>query len=263
MSHLLQIPHPLTLEPAPQVGDNRGMNSVLKDKVVLVTGAGSGIGAAIARHLAAAGCELALVGRTASSLEAVARGIQRASVFVGDVGDEQSVRTIARQVLGQYGRVDVLIHNAGAYAAAPVETATLADFDHQWNVNLRGPFLLTQLLLPSIKQSRGQIVFINSSAGARSHANVSQYAATKFGLKALADALREEVSAHEVRVISVFPGRTATPMQERVMRGEGRPYLPEKLLQADDVASAVVHALSLPPTAEITDLHIRPARKHP
>ena len=127
-------------------------------------------------------------------------------------------------------------------------------------MNVRGPYLLTQLLLPTIRQRRGQVVFINSTSGVRSHANISQYAATKFALKAIADALREEVNAAGVRVISVYPGKTATPLQERIMREKGLAYLPDQLMQPEDVAGVVIAALTAPRTAEVTDIHIRPAR---
>jgi NADP-dependent 3-hydroxy acid dehydrogenase YdfG len=237
--------------------------SAFADQVALVTGGRSGIGEAIARRLSAGGATLALVARTGSALQAVAGQLPRARAFACDMGDEHAVRRLAEAVLGEFGRVDILVHNAAAYVAAPVEQAALSDLDLQWSVNVRGPFLLTQLLLPGLRRQGGQVLFMNSSAGVASHANVSQYAATKFALKAVADALREEVGPQGVRVISVFPGRTATPLQEQIMRREGRGYQPDKLLQPDDVAAAAVHALSLPRTATITDLHIRPSARHP
>jgi short-subunit dehydrogenase len=133
--------------------------------------------------------------------------------------------------------------------------------DQQFGVNVRGPYALTQAFLPLLRSSRGQIVFINSTAGLSAGPNVGQYAATKHALKAITDSLREEVNPDGIRVLSIFNGRTATPMQAAVHVAEGRDYCPEKLIQPDDVASVVVHALSLPKTAEITDVQMRPFAK--
>jgi short-subunit dehydrogenase len=115
--------------------------------------------------------------------------------------------------------------------------------------------------LPLLKMQKGQIVFINSSVGLVSKANLSQYAATKHALRAFADSLREEVNEMGIRVLSVFPGRTATPMQEMIFNWEGKDYPPTRLLQPQDVAAVVIHALSLPRTAEVTDISIRPMAK--
>ena len=112
-----------------------------------------------------------------------------------------------------------------------------------------------------IKPRKGQIVFINSSAGLRASGNLGQYAATKFALKAIADSLREEVNGEGVRVLSVYPGRTATPMQSAVHKLEGREYHPELLMQSADAAAVVVNALSLPGSAEVTEIFVRPMSK--
>lgn len=231
-----------------------------KDQVALVTGGTAGIGLAIAEALSGAGARVCVTGRGKTALDAAGRSLG-ALALAGDMGDEASVRDVAIRVTEQLGGVDMLIQNAGTWSGGAVESASLADFDRQWQVNVRGPYLLTQLLLPTLKQRRGQIVFINSSSGARSHAHVSQYAATKFALKAIADALREEVNEAGVRVISVFPGKTATPLQERIMTGSGRPYHPERLLQPVEVAEVVTNSLALPRGAEVTDVHVRPMRK--
>jgi NADP-dependent 3-hydroxy acid dehydrogenase YdfG len=112
-----------------------------------------------------------------------------------------------------------------------------------------------------LKVRRGQIVFINSSSGLTAKPNSAPYNATKHALKAIADSLRAEVNAFGVRVISVYLGRTASEMQERIHRAEGKPYRPELLLQPEDVAAVIMNALALPRTAEVTDIHIRPMNK--
>jgi NADP-dependent 3-hydroxy acid dehydrogenase YdfG len=122
--------------------------------------------------------------------------------------------------------------------------------------------LLTQSLLPFLIAARGQVVFINSSAGLSVNtADLGQYSATKHALRAITDSLRVEVNPKGIRVMSLFLGRTATPMQEAMTRWESREYRPELLLQPEDVASAVVHCLSLPRTAEVTDISMRPMLK--
>jgi NADP-dependent 3-hydroxy acid dehydrogenase YdfG len=108
---------------------------------------------------------------------------------------------------------------------------------------------------------RGQIVFINSSAGLTARAANGYYSATKHTLKALADSLRAEVNQLGVRVLSVYPGRTSTPLTQELHSQEGRPFQPELLLQPDDIASVVLNAVALPWTAEVTDIQIRPMKK--
>jgi NADP-dependent 3-hydroxy acid dehydrogenase YdfG len=113
-----------------------------------------------------------------------------------------------------------------------------------------------------LKRSRGQVVFINSTAGLNAkRADAAQYCATQHAVKAIADSLREEVNPDGIRVLSVHPGRTATPRQEKLYRAEGRPYRPELLVQPEDVASVVLHCLLLPRRAEVTDITIRPMVK--
>jgi NADP-dependent 3-hydroxy acid dehydrogenase YdfG len=142
-----------------------------------------------------------------------------------------------------------------------VAAARVEDLDALYATNVRAQFLLTQLLLPELLARRGQIVFINSSAGLNGQANLSQYAATQHARRALADSLREEVNAAGVRVISIYPGRTATPLQEEVHRAEGRRYQPGLLLQPADIASMVIGALALPRTAEVMNIEIRSMNK--
>jgi NADP-dependent 3-hydroxy acid dehydrogenase YdfG len=143
-----------------------------------------------------------------------------------------------------------------------MRNARIEDFDLQYAADLRMPYLLTTLLLPMLKSSCGQIVFINSSLGVNAkQPGVGQFAAAQHGLKAIADSLREEVNPDGIRVLTVYPGRTATARQKRLHQEGGKPYRPEVLLQPADVASVVIHSLALPKTAEVTDIHIRPMIK--
>lgn len=239
--------------------------SGLEGGTAVVTGGGSGVGAAIALALAEAGMNLCLVGRRLEPLEAIAGRARKLGVAAtccqGDLASDQGQREVAARLAGDLASIDVLVHSAGAYVAAAVEAAGGADFDVQFQTNVRAPFVLTQALLPTLKARRGQVVFINSSSGVRAKPNSAQYDATKHALKALADAFREEVNASGIRVLSVYPGRTASPMQAQIHSDEGLDYHPELLLQPEDVAAAVLNALALPRTAEVTDIHIRPMVK--
>jgi short-subunit dehydrogenase len=109
-----------------------------------------------------------------------------------------------------------------------------------------------------LRRAHADVVFVNSTAALHGVPNVAEYAMSKAAIRAFADSLRAEENAQGLRVLSVYVGRTATPMQEQVAREEGRDYHPERLLQPEDVASAILAALMLPHTAEITDIHIRP-----
>lgn len=231
------------------------MKDPLKGKTALITGASGGIGSAIARALAEEGVRLFLVGRSLEKLTVPGEAFQ------ADLTDDAQLRATAASVHEVFGGVDILVHSIGLFRAGPIATSPVEDLDAQYRVNLRVPYLLTQELLPSLIERRGQVVFVNSSAGFHpARGNWGAYSATKHGLRALADSLRDEVNKKGVRVLTVFPGRTATPMQEEVHRFEGKPYDPSHFLQPEDIAASVVQALRLPRTAELTDLHIRPMR---
>jgi NADP-dependent 3-hydroxy acid dehydrogenase YdfG len=240
-------------------------SSELKDRTCLVTGASSGIGRAIALALASVGARVCAVARRRDELEATANratGTGRFVFYEADlVGDGEPGR-LAKALLSREDGVDVLVHSAGTISLGGVETASVRDLDRQYAVNVRAPYLLTQALLPALRASEGQVVFINSTVGLAAKANVAQYAATKHALKAIADSLREEINPHGVRVVSVYPGRTATPLQAGIHAIEGKAYDPERLIQPEDVASVVLSALTLPRSTELTDLMVRPMLKH-
>ena len=128
----------------------------------------------------------------------------------------------------------------------------------QLAVNLVAPAELTRVLLPRVRAARGQVLFVNSGAGLTAHPDWAAYAASKHGLKALADALRGEEARHGVRVTTVYPGRTATPMQEKVHAQEGADYDADRWIDPASVATAIITALDLPRDAVISDLSVRP-----
>jgi NAD(P)-dependent dehydrogenase (short-subunit alcohol dehydrogenase family) len=235
----------------------------LEGGTALVTGAGGGIGGAIVAALARRGVAVGLVGRRRAPLARIAKSLGERPHFVceADLASEPDVRATARSFLHRFGRLDVLVHSDGTHASAPLEHARVRDFDRLWSTNVRSPFLLTQLLLPALRASSGQIVFVNSSVGLQTRAGVGQFSATQHALRALAETLRTELNPEGIRVLNVFPGRTATDRQRKIFRGEGRPYEPERLLQPEEIATVIVDALALPRTAEVTDIKIRPMLK--
>jgi short-subunit dehydrogenase len=234
----------------------------LKNQIAVITGASSGIGQAVALGLAAKGAKTCLLGRKLKTLEGVAKLARKTApqvlCYQVDLTVDQDVRKIADLIERDVGHIDMLIHSAGVISFGRLESPPIEDFDRQFRVNVRAPYALTQALLPMLKSRRGQIVFINSSAGLNASANVGQYAATKHALKAVADSLRHEVNAEGLRVLSIYPGRTASPMQAAVFKMEGREYRPELLMQPEDLASVVINALALPRSAEVTDINVRP-----
>ncbi len=232
------------------------------NQVAVITGAGSGIGRAIALQLAQQQAKLCLIGRNLERLNEVAQLAQRTSPQVStyqlDISEDEDIKKLAEK---DFGEVDLLVHSAGIISFGELRNTPVIELDRQYRTNVRAPYLLTQTFLPSLISQQGQIVFINSSAIYTVKAGGGQYCASKQALKAIADSLRAEVNSLGVRVISVYPGRTASPMQEEIYKTEGREYNPERLLQPEDVASTIISALSLPRTAEVTDINIRPFLK--
>jgi short-subunit dehydrogenase len=224
----------------------------------LITGAGSGIGAALVAVLHERGDALVLLARSkerADDLEATYPG---ATTLVADLADPTGLeRALAAEELPD--SLDSVIHVAGAVDLAPVAELDLAAWQRQLDVNLTAPALVTRAALPALRVARGLVVFVNSGAGLSAHADWSAYAASKFGLRALADALRGEEKPHGVRVTTVFPGRTATPMQEKVHDQEGRDYDASSWIDPRTVAATILHVLDLPRDATIPEVSVQPA----
>ena len=179
----------------------------LARRVALVTGASSGIGRAIAVSLARQGVELGIIGRNRAALAetaAAARRFSQVTEFQIDLTASGATRPLLR-FLESGGRLDILIHSAGIIQRAPLEHGRIEDFDAQYTTNVRVPYQLTQDLLPFLTNAKGQVVFINSSAGLSAKgAEIGQYAATKHALRAIADSLRDEVNPKGIRVLSVY-----------------------------------------------------------
>jgi NADP-dependent 3-hydroxy acid dehydrogenase YdfG len=217
----------------------------------------------VARRLGEQGAKVCLTGRNRQRLEKIAGTLPagRARCYPADLTVEDELQNAVQGLLKENQRLDAVIHCAAIIILGTVATAAVQDFEKQFHTNVTAPFRLTQLLLPALVSSRGQVVFINSSAGRHASAGVGQYAATKHALKAVADSLRDECNAAGVRVCSLFLGSTATPMQAAIRAEQERAYEPERLIQPADVAEMVAALLALPRTAEVTDLVMRPMEK--
>ncbi|MDT0180742.1 SDR family oxidoreductase [Microbacterium sp. ARD31] len=224
---------------------------------IVLTGAGSGIGQLLAERLTARGDRLVLVARDADRAEDLAAAHPGAAVIVADLAQPASLAAaVAASDLPD--GIDAVVHAAGIVDLGHVEDLTVDSWQDQLAVNLVSPAELTRLLLPRVRAARGQVLFVNSGAGLTAHPQWAAYAASKHGLKALADALRGEEAAHGVRVTTVYPGRTATPMQAQVHAQEGKDYNADAWIQPASVVTAVLTALDLPRDAVITDLSVKP-----
>jgi short-subunit dehydrogenase len=221
----------------------------------LLTGAGSGIGAVLAERLLERGDELVLLARSTERAHDLRADLPDATVLVADLADAAAVEAVADRLPESLASV---VHAAGVVDLGPVAELTAEAWQSQLAVNLVAPAVLTRVCLPAVRAARGTFVFVNSGAGLVAHPQWSAYAASKFGLRALADSLRAEEQGHGVRVTTVYPGRTATPMQEKVHQQEGKEYDASSWIDPDTVVDAILHVLDLPDDATVTDLSIRP-----
>ncbi|MDF9276805.1 SDR family oxidoreductase [Arthrobacter sp. EH-1B-1] len=220
--------------------------------VALITGASRGIGRAIADELAPTH-HLLLGGRDRTALDALAASYPSAKPFAVDV------REVTETDVAGIDRLDVLVHSAGV-----LQMGAVADLDDEtwrtsFDINVFAVAKLTRLLLPALREARGQVIAINSGSGYSSGAGSAVYSGTKFALRALTDALREEERPNGVRVSSIHPGRVATDMQAELHDFEGKEYSPGAWIQPAQVAKAVRLAVDASRDSAVESLNIRPS----
>jgi NAD(P)-dependent dehydrogenase (short-subunit alcohol dehydrogenase family) len=226
-----------------------------------VTGAGRGIGAAIARKLAALGATVVLCGRTLKILEATAAGISalanKAQAIECDVTDLLSVQALAAAIAQKFGRLDILINNAGVGSfAAPLHEMTPEAWEKILNTNLRGVFFCVRSFAPMmIKAGTGHIVNISSLAGKNALPNGAAYAASKWGLNGLSYSIAEELRGYGVRVSVVCPGSVDTELSPHTGKDSN------KMLKPDDVAHVVAMLVTQAPQSFASEVLLRPAQK--
>lgn len=221
----------------------------------LITGAGSGMGAVLAERLLERGDELVLLARSTERAHDLRSDLPDATVLVADLADPAAVEAVAGQLPDS---LDSVVHAAGVVELGRLDALSTEAWQEQLAVNVLAPAVLTRVALPALRAARGTVVFVNSGAGLVANPQWSAYAASKFGLRALADSVRAEEQEHGVRVTTVFPGRTATPMQQKVHEQEGKEYDASDWIDPATVADAILHVLDLPDDATISDLTIRP-----
>jgi NADP-dependent 3-hydroxy acid dehydrogenase YdfG len=227
----------------------------------VVTGASRGIGRAVAQRLAHEGYVVWAVARCAKRLEELAASgpAGRIRPFPLDLsGRDFSVLAAAVEETG--GHVDAVVHCAGITMTGPLMVAEPPAVLQLMNVNALSPLRLTTLLHPCLGPG-STVVFVNSSQGLSASGGAGAYAASKHALKAIADALRSDLTGSGIRVTSIYPGRTATPLQARLYAERNEVYRPELLLQPEAIAQLVHTAITLPAGAEVTDISVRPALK--
>jgi NADP-dependent 3-hydroxy acid dehydrogenase YdfG len=238
----------------------------LADDVAIVTGASSGIGEATAEALAAEGARVVLAARRVEELEALADRIEsdggEALVVPTDVTDEEDIDALVEATTDEYGQIDILVNNAGVMLLEPVERADRSNFRQMVEVNLLGLMNLTHAVLPVMQdQEAGHIVNVSSVAGREASANSSGYNATKFGVNAFTDAVRQEVSGEGIRTTIIEPGAVETELathipDEQVIEQFAEMDLP--MLSAGDIARSVVYATSQPQRVDVNEILIRP-----
>ena len=230
------------------------------EKTAVITGAGSGVGAAVARALAQEGWRVALLGRRRELLEQVAATVPGSLVLPCDIGDAKAVETMGVQVLAQFGSVEVLVNAAGTNVPQrSLEVLSLTDYHDVMNANLNGAYYCTQAFLPQMRaRGSGTIVNIVSEAGkAASPKAGPSYVISKFGMAGLTQAINAEERPHGIRACSIFPGDIDTPILQK------RPAPPDataraRMMQPEDIAACVLLAINLPQRAVIEDLLVRP-----
>ena len=232
------------------------MSEPLRESVAIITGASKGIGKSIALSLASSGSKVILASRTQKELDVLAKEIRvrggTSLSVVTDVSDEAQVKSLVKQTMAEFGRIDVLVNNAGYAVISKVVDANVKDFDGMMNVNLRGAFLCSKAVLPSmIQQKKGAIINIASLAGKNAFIGGAIYSATKWGLLGFSRSLMLEVREYNIRVVTICPGSVNTTFSDHSRDSE-------KIIQPQDVADAVIFALSMPARSNVSEIDIRP-----
>ncbi|KQY35476.1 oxidoreductase [Caulobacter sp. Root1455] len=243
------------------------MSTDMNGRVALVTGASSGFGEAVALGLARAGAKVALAARREDRLRDLARRITaeggEAHVIVADFTDEHAAQRAVRETEAAFGRLDILINNAGVMYLEPVATADLGRWRSMLELNLLGLIAATQAALPGMTARKdGHIVNIASTAGHVSNPLAAAYSATKFGVVGFSESLRKEVHKDNIRVTVISPGMAATELRDHIAVEAIQTTLNKnaaamRQLTAEDVADAILYAVSRPPHVTINEILMR------
>lgn len=228
--------------------------SELNNKVAVITGAGSGIGEAIAKALSQHGVNIALAGRNEEKLQIVAQQLEtETKVIPTDVTQKDSVDQMLQVVKGHYGKVDIVVNSAGQSLSSKITDYDVEQWDTMIDVNLKGTLYVLQAALPHLlNQSSGHIINIASISGFEVTKTNAVYSATKTAIHTITQALEKELARTGVKVTSVSPGMVETPMTE------GNDFVGLKKLDTRDIADAVVYALTQPSHVNVNEVTVRP-----
>jgi len=226
-------------------------------ETAVITGASSGVGKSLAIQLSDAGYKVVLAARSEDKLNAIAEEIQKMGgnclVVPTDVSQPEQINNLKDRTL-EYGDVFVVINNAGLGKFCKIEDVTLEDWNRQLDVNLRATFLVSQAFIPGMKRrKKGTLVFMNSVAGKKGYPYSAAYVASKYGMRGLADSLREELREDNIKVISIHPGAVDTPFWD----GAGVNFPREEMLDTNTLAQSIVHAIQSPGNFTIEELVVR------
>ncbi|HKS06369.1 MAG TPA: SDR family NAD(P)-dependent oxidoreductase [Gemmatimonadaceae bacterium] len=228
----------------------------------LITGASRGIGAAIARALDAAGVHTMLVARDANALAAMAQSLTHAKTFAADLAIADAADRVAREATNALGgAIDILINNAGMFVVADIATTNDAAIDGQLALNVAAPMRLARAVLPGmIKRRAGHIITLGSVADRTVFASTAAYAATKHAVRALHEAMCADLRRTGVRATLMSPGPVDTPIWDPYDPDNRRGFMPRaQMLRAEDVADAVLWALTRPAHVNVDELRLMPA----
>jgi NADP-dependent 3-hydroxy acid dehydrogenase YdfG len=233
----------------------------IKGKRAVITGATKGIGMALSLALLEAGVRVILVGRNFSILKTRLKKMSPPDgsyqLIKADLTRDEEIEEIVNEAIS--GPVDLLVHGAGVISLGNVEQLPVGDMDWQYKVNVRAPYLLSQKLIPSLRMSKGQVIFVNSTAGLNSWAKISQYSASKHALKAITNSMRAELMKEHIRLMNIFLGSVDTPMQREIHEQLGNvEYTPGKFMKPEDVAELIINLLNAPEGISVNDITIKP-----
>lgn len=247
------------------------MTKKLDGKVALITGASSGIGKATAIALAEEGAQVAIAARRSDRLNDLAKQIEaaggKALPIVADVTDEAQVKALIQKVNTDLGRIDILVNNAGVGGLGTIENGDSADWRRQFDLNVLGLLYATQAVLPIFKaQGVGHVVNLSSVAGRTARAGVGVYNATKWGVNAISEALRQEVRQNNIRVTIIEPGLVATEFVDNITDPVAKANIEARIkaitpLQPEDIARAITYAVTQPPHVNVNEILIRPTEQ--
>lgn len=239
-------------------------------KVVVITGASSGLGEAAARHLSALGATVVLGARRVDRIEALAKELDgkgaKALALATDVTRREDVKRLVDAAVNAYGRVDAIINNAGLMPHSPLERLKVDDWDRMIDVNIKGVLYGIAAVLPYMtRQKSGHIINVSSVAGHKVGAGGAVYSATKHAVRVISEGLRQEVKPYDIRTTVISPGAVATELPASATEPDVAQNLykfyEEYAIPADSFARAVAFAMSQPDDVDINEILYRPTRQ--